>query len=239
MDSSCRTAIVQNPVVGRRCFSKSGFPSGASRDFVLFVRLCLAFALLPPLLLPPVSSPLLPSRRFPSSFSIKSSNGVFLQTLPAISAITRDLSRIHAQSGLGARLVSLCTAFPALGLDSVRHAHDFRAMRFCLPIRLGMAITFALASHSVRYTQHFRFLRFRPVRLQNGMEIIECLVPCAPLFSARSRARRLRYSDDLSQLYTMILMFPSAAESSKHSRPLLETTILFETSAPFPPNRHS
>ncbi len=110
----------------------------------------------------------------------------------AISPITRDLSKIHAQSGLGTRLVSLSTAFPALGVDSVRHAHDFRAMRFCLPIRLGMAITFALASHSVRYTQHFRFFRFRPVRLQNGMEIIECLVPFAPLFSARSRARRLR-----------------------------------------------
>ena len=152
----------------------------------------------------------------------------------AISPIARDLSRIHAQSGLGTRLVSLSTAFPALGVDSVRHAHDFRAMRFCLPIRLGMAITFALASHSVRYTQHFRFLRFRPVRLQNGMEIIECLVPFAPLFSARSRARRLRYSDDLGQLYTMILMFPSAAESSKHSRPLLERTILFETSAKSP-----
>ena len=110
----------------------------------------------------------------------------------AISPIARDLLRIHAQSGLGTRLVSLSTAFPALGVDSVRHAHDFRAMRFCLPIRLGMAITFALASHSVRYTQHFRFMRFRPVRLQNGMEIIECLVPFAPLFSARSRARRLR-----------------------------------------------
>jgi len=108
----------------------------------------------------------------------------------AISPITRDLSKIHAQSGLGTRLVSLSTASPALGVDSVRPAH-YRAMRFCLPIRLGMAITFALASHSVRYTQHFRFFRFRPVRLQNGMEIIECLVPFAPL-SARSRARRLR-----------------------------------------------
>ena len=103
------------------------------------MRLCLAFALPPPLLLPPVSSPLLPSRRFPSSFSIKSSNAVFLQTLPAISPITRDFSKIHARSGLGVRLVSLCTAFPALGVDSVRYAHDFRAMRFCLPIRLGMA----------------------------------------------------------------------------------------------------
>ena len=195
------------------------------------VRLCLAFALLPPLLLPPVSCPLFPSRRFPSSFSRKSSNAVFLQTLPAISSIARDLSKIHARSGLGARLVSLCTAFPALGLDSVRHAHDSRAMRFCLPIRLGMAMTFALASHSVRYTRHFRFMRFRLVRLQNGMEIVECLVPCAPLFSARSRARRLRFPDDLGQLYIMILMFPSTSESSKHSRFLLETTILFETLA--------
>ena len=57
----------------------------------------------------------------------------------AISPIARDLSKIHARSGLGVRLVSLCTAFPALGVDSVRYAHDFRAMRFCLPIRLGMA----------------------------------------------------------------------------------------------------
>ena len=157
----------------------------------------------------------------------------------AISPIARDLSKIHARSGLGTRLVSLCTAFPALGVDSVRHAHDFRAMRFCLPIGLGMAITFALASHSVRYTRHFRFMRFRPVRLQNGMQIYECLVPFAPLFSARSRARRLRSPDDLGQLYTMILMFSSTAESSKHSRPPLETTILFETFAPFPRNRHS
>ena len=127
-----------------------------------------------------------------------SDNGILYYRRPtrgiheAISPIARDLSKIHARSGLGTRLVSLCTSFPALGVDSVRHAHDFRAMRFCLPIRLGMAITFALASHSVRYTQHFRFMRFRPVRLQNGMEIIECLVPFAPLFSARSRARRLR-----------------------------------------------
>ena len=157
----------------------------------------------------------------------------------AISPIARDLSKIHARSGLGTRLVSLCTAFPALGVDSVRHAHDFRAMRFCLPIRLGMAITFALTSHSVRYTRHFRFMRFRPVRLQNGMEIVDCLVPFAPLFSARSCARRLRFPDDLGQLYTMILMFSSTAQSSKHSRPLLETTILFETFAPFPRNRHS
>ena len=118
----------------------------------------------------------------------------------AISPIARDLSKIHARSGLGTRLVSLCTAFPALGVDSVRHAHDFRAMRFCLPIRLGMAITFALTSHSVRHTRHFRFMRFRPVRLQNGMEIVDCLVPFAPLFSARSRARRLRSPDDLGQL---------------------------------------
>ena len=112
---------------------------------------------------------------------------------------------------------SLCTAVPSLGIDSVRHAHDFRAMRFCLPIRLGMAITFALASHSVRYTRHFRFMRFRPVRLQNPTEFHECLARGAPLFAARSRSRGLLFFDDLAQLYTMILTFPSVALPSETS----------------------
>jgi hypothetical protein len=138
------------------------------------------------------------------------------------------------------RFVSPCTALSALGIHSVRYVHDFRAMRFRLAFRLAIYVTSGLAFDLSCSIQDFPFMRFRPVRLHNGMEFVEFIAPFAPVFSACSRSSRLRFPDELCQLYTMILMFTSVTFRFEIFASLFQNdNPLFETFVPFSRNRHS
>jgi len=162
----------------------------------------------------------------------------FLGMLAAISLSAWDPSKIHTRSEPGTRFVSPCTTLSALGVDFARYVHDVRAMRFRLAFGLAIYKDSGLAFDFFRYIQDFRFMRFRIVRLPNGMEFVECLVPFAPVFSARSRAIRLRFPDYLGQLYTMILIFTSVAfpfdalaPFSEIDTPVLDVRAIFSKSA--------
>ena len=114
---------------------------------------------------------------------------------------------------------------------SSRYVHGVRDMRLRLVFGLAIHVNSGLAFHFSRYLEDFRFMRFRPVRLEIGLEFVECLMSFALVSSARSLARRWGFPDDLGQIYNMILTFSLKAESSRHSRHFFETRILFETFA--------